>query len=302
MLLLVQRGHYAKGAAHSGEKVADGDADTGWLVRLWAGQAHQTGLALSDLVVAGTTALRSVVAEAGDRQDHQLRLQFVQPRRREAEPVQDARPRVLDQDIGCQHQSGECLPPIIALQVESGRLLIPVARQEVCRFRALLGPDEALSSSHASPRGLTASLAVETAVHSRTAARAFPRSTELRAGCGRMLLTLNEQRVLFETVLFEVVMQDENDRHGGEPDRVAARQSEIVLRFLAAPMDITYGGGVDGGRLLEWIDKAGYACAAGWSGRYCVTAYVGDVRFSRPVATGEMVEVRASSPDSPSLC
>jgi acyl-CoA hydrolase len=74
---------------------------------------------------------------------------------------------------------------------------------------------------------------------------------------------------------------------------VTVRQSEIVLRFLAAPMDITYGGSVDGGRLLEWIDKAGYACAAGWSGRYCVTAYVGDVRFSRPVATGEMVEVRA---------
>jgi acyl-CoA hydrolase len=69
--------------------------------------------------------------------------------------------------------------------------------------------------------------------------------------------------------------------------------TEIVLRFLAAPMDITYGGTVHGGKLLEWIDKAGYACAVGWSGNYCVTAYVGDVHFTRPVRTGELVEVAA---------
>jgi acyl-CoA hydrolase len=70
-------------------------------------------------------------------------------------------------------------------------------------------------------------------------------------------------------------------------------RSEIVLRFLAAPMDITYGGTVHGGKLLEWIDKAGYGCAVGWSGHYCVTAYVGDVHFTRPVDVGELVEVTA---------
>ena len=71
---------------------------------------------------------------------------------------------------------------------------------------------------------------------------------------------------------------------------LTTKDSHIVLRFLAAPMDITYGGTVHGGKLLEWIDKAGYACAAGWSGRYCVTVYVGDVRFTRPVAIGEIQE------------
>ena len=74
---------------------------------------------------------------------------------------------------------------------------------------------------------------------------------------------------------------------------MAAEASEIVLRFLAAPFDITYGGTVHGGKLLEWIDKAGYACAVGWSAHYCVTAYVGDVHFTRPVAIGELVEVSA---------
>lgn len=72
-----------------------------------------------------------------------------------------------------------------------------------------------------------------------------------------------------------------------------APAAEIVLRFLAAPTDITYGGTVHGGKLLEWIDKAGYACAVGWSAHYCVTAYVGDVHFTRPVAIGELVEVSA---------
>lgn len=63
---------------------------------------------------------------------------------------------------------------------------------------------------------------------------------------------------------------------------MAGEASEIVLRFPAAPFDITYGGTVQGGKLLEWIDKAGYACAVGWSARYCVTAYVGDVHFTVP--------------------
>ncbi len=74
---------------------------------------------------------------------------------------------------------------------------------------------------------------------------------------------------------------------------MTTKDSHILLRFLAAPMDITYGGTVHGGKLLEWIDKAGYACAVGWSGHYCVTVYVGDVRFTRPVASGELVEVEA---------
>jgi acyl-CoA hydrolase len=65
---------------------------------------------------------------------------------------------------------------------------------------------------------------------------------------------------------------------------------EITLRFLAAPTDAGYSGNVSGGSVLEWIDKAGYACATGWSGRYCVTAYVGDVRFSTPVRVGHLVE------------
>lgn len=73
----------------------------------------------------------------------------------------------------------------------------------------------------------------------------------------------------------------------------ARRSSEITLRFLAAPTDAGYSGTVSGGQVLEWIDKAGYACAVGWSGTYSVTAYVGNVTFTRPVHVGDLVEATA---------
>lgn len=68
----------------------------------------------------------------------------------------------------------------------------------------------------------------------------------------------------------------------------------ITLRFLAAPTDATATGrSVQAGRVLEWIDKAGYACAVGWSRSYCVTAYVGNVHFSKPIRPGDLVECSA---------
>jgi 4-hydroxybenzoyl-CoA thioesterase len=73
----------------------------------------------------------------------------------------------------------------------------------------------------------------------------------------------------------------------------AVSDDRVVLRFLAAPTDRGYSGSVDAGRVLEWIDKAGYALAAQWSGRYCVTAYVGNVQFERRVTVGHLVEVTA---------
>ncbi|GAA2387761.1 acyl-CoA thioesterase [Gordonia cholesterolivorans] len=70
---------------------------------------------------------------------------------------------------------------------------------------------------------------------------------------------------------------------------------QITLRFMAAPTDVaTLGGGVRGGRILEWVDKAAYACAAAWSGGYSVTAYVGNISFGRDIDSGDIVEVTAT--------
>ncbi|MDY0113516.1 MAG: acyl-CoA thioesterase, partial [Corynebacterium sp.] len=69
----------------------------------------------------------------------------------------------------------------------------------------------------------------------------------------------------------------------------------VTLRFLAAPTDVLMAGSnsVHGGRVLQWIDKAAYACATGWSGEYCVTAYFGHIHFDRPIPSGHIVEVRS---------
>lgn len=70
-------------------------------------------------------------------------------------------------------------------------------------------------------------------------------------------------------------------------------QRELTLRFLAEPQDVNFGGKVHGGAVMRWIDLAAYACAAGWSGRYCVTAYAGGIRFVAPIHVGSLVEVGA---------
>ncbi|RNE49834.1 acyl-CoA thioesterase [Corynebacterium alimapuense] len=76
---------------------------------------------------------------------------------------------------------------------------------------------------------------------------------------------------------------------------VSTKSPKVTLRFLAVPTDVLMAGshGVSGGRVLEWIDKAAYACAVQWSATYCVTAYVGHIHFNRPIPSGHMVEVRS---------
>ncbi|MFC7516717.1 acyl-CoA thioesterase [Herbaspirillum sp. GCM10030257] len=76
--------------------------------------------------------------------------------------------------------------------------------------------------------------------------------------------------------------------HNDKPTR-----REITLRFLAEPADVNFGGKVHGGAVMKWIDQAGYACAVGWSGYYCVTVYVGGIRFLKPIFIGQIVEVSA---------
>jgi len=73
----------------------------------------------------------------------------------------------------------------------------------------------------------------------------------------------------------------------------AARSNTLTLRFLAQPQDMNFGGKVHGGSVMKWIDQAGFACASGWSAGYCVTVYVGGIRFLKPIRIGQLVEVEA---------
>ncbi len=74
---------------------------------------------------------------------------------------------------------------------------------------------------------------------------------------------------------------------------MSSGQRSITLRFLAEPGDVNFGGKVHGGAVMKWIDLAAYACSAAWSGKYCITAYAGGIRFVAPIHVGNLVEVNA---------
>lgn len=70
-------------------------------------------------------------------------------------------------------------------------------------------------------------------------------------------------------------------------------QQKTVFQFISEPSDVNYGGNVHGGSVMKWIDQAGYACASSWSSSYCVTVYVGGIRFYSPIKIGHIVKVEA---------
>mgnify|MGYP003610139731 FL=1 len=70
-------------------------------------------------------------------------------------------------------------------------------------------------------------------------------------------------------------------------------QNKTIFQFISEPSDVNYGGNVHGGSVMKWIDQAGYACATAWSSSYCVTVYVGGVRFYSPIKIGHIVKVEA---------
>lgn len=67
----------------------------------------------------------------------------------------------------------------------------------------------------------------------------------------------------------------------------------ITFQFISEPGDVNFGGKVHGGQVMKWIDQTAYACATAWAQNYCVTVYVGGIRFYRPIAIGAIVRVEA---------
>jgi acyl-CoA hydrolase len=73
----------------------------------------------------------------------------------------------------------------------------------------------------------------------------------------------------------------------------AGTAERTVLRFLAAPTDVNWGGKVHGGTVMDWIDEAAYVCSARHCGRNTVAVFSGGVRFLKPLRIGDVVEVEA---------
>ncbi len=69
-------------------------------------------------------------------------------------------------------------------------------------------------------------------------------------------------------------------------------ENALTFRFIAEPTDVNYGGKVHGGAVMKWIDQVGYSLAVNWSKSYCLTVYVGGIRFYKPIRIGDIVELK----------
>jgi acyl-CoA hydrolase len=69
--------------------------------------------------------------------------------------------------------------------------------------------------------------------------------------------------------------------------------NKISFQFISEPTDVNFGGKVHGGIVMKWIDQTAYTCARNWSETYCVTVYVGGIRFYKPISIGEVIKINA---------
>lgn len=44
---------------------------------------------------------------------------------------------------------------------------------------------------------------------------------------------------------------------------------------------------------MKWIDQTAYVCARNWAETYCVTVYVGGIRFYKPINIGDIIRIEA---------
>ena len=110
-LALAERGHHAEGAEHAGEQVGDRQPDPRRVAVGGAGQAHQPGLGLDDLVEARARPVGTAGAEAGDRQRDQARVVLAQGGGVQAEPGEQAGSVVLDEHVGLGAERAQPVGP-----------------------------------------------------------------------------------------------------------------------------------------------------------------------------------------------
>lgn len=70
-------------------------------------------------------------------------------------------------------------------------------------------------------------------------------------------------------------------------------QGILTFQFISEPTDVNFGGKVHGGAVMKWIDQTAYTCARTWAETYCVTVYVGGIRFYSPINIGDLVKISA---------
>jgi acyl-CoA hydrolase len=76
------------------------------------------------------------------------------------------------------------------------------------------------------------------------------------------------------------------------PPRPRAASVTHMAEYVL-PQHANIGGTVFGGQIMAWVDLCAAICAQRHSGKPCVTAFVDDLLFKRPVRIGQVVRLRA---------
>jgi acyl-CoA hydrolase len=74
--------------------------------------------------------------------------------------------------------------------------------------------------------------------------------------------------------------------------KARARSTTDMTEYVL-PQHANIHGTVFGGQIMAWIDLCAAVCAQRHAGRPCVTAFVDDLLFKRPVRVGQVVLLRA---------
>jgi acyl-CoA hydrolase len=74
--------------------------------------------------------------------------------------------------------------------------------------------------------------------------------------------------------------------------RPRSASSTEMLEYVL-PQHANVHGSVFGGQIMAWVDLCGVICAQRHAGRPCVTAFVDDLLFKRPVRVGQVVRLHS---------
>ena len=77
------------------------------------------------------------------------------------------------------------------------------------------------------------------------------------------------------------------------PPGKPARASVTDMTEFVLPSHANALGTVFGGQIMAWVDLCAAICAQRHTGRTCVTLFIDDFLFKRPVHVGQVVRLRA---------
>ena len=90
----------------------------------------------------------------------------------------------------------------------------------------------------------------------------------------------------------EMTLPTGTERDVTMPARLQAESVTEMTEYVL-PQHANVFGNVFGGQIMAWVDLCAAICAQRHAGKTCVTAFVDDLLFEKPVRVGEVVRLTA---------